>query len=281
MAVDGDDVGHPGDPRERRHRARHPHLHRPATASQEGADLLERDEAPMPDDRDAVADPLHLREDVGGEEDGPPRGAELVEDLVEGPLHQRIEALRRLVEDRQLRVVLEGLHDPQLLAHAPAVVAHGPAEVAWAEIQAVEEPRRGARAAGRRTTPGSPAGRSRSWCRRARSRRAGSRPGPESPRRRPACRGRAPGPIPRSGGGTRGGGGCRCSCRHRWDPGTRRSRRHARSARRRRAPGPPRRHARGRTAAGRSARSASSAPPSRSRPRREATPVDRRRPDRA
>ena len=142
----------------------------------------------MPDDRDAVADPLHLREDVGGEEDRPPGGAQLVEDLVEGPLHQRIEALRRLVEDRQLRVVLEGLHDPELLAHAPAVVPDGPAAgPASAELQAVEEPaaEHGRPAVERPQVVA--AGRSRSSCRRGRSRRAGSRPGRGSPRR-PAAR---------------------------------------------------------------------------------------------
>ena len=51
---------------------------------------------------------------MGREEDGSPRGAPFVEDLVEGPLHQRIEPFRGLVEDGQLGIVLERLHDPDV-----------------------------------------------------------------------------------------------------------------------------------------------------------------------
>ena len=43
---------------------------------------------------------------------------------IEGVLHERIEPLGRLVEDRQLRVVLERLHHADLLPHPAGVVAH-------------------------------------------------------------------------------------------------------------------------------------------------------------
>jgi hypothetical protein len=61
---------------------------------------------------------------VRGEEDRPAFGLERVEDLVERPLHQGIQAFGRFVEDGQLRIVLQRLDDPDLLAHAAGVVAH-------------------------------------------------------------------------------------------------------------------------------------------------------------
>ena len=181
-----------------------PHLHRPAAPGQERADLLEGDQAPAPHDRDPVADPLDLGQDVRGEEDGPARRPQLVEDLVEGTLHQGVQALRGLVEDGELRVVLERLDDPELLAHPAAVVADRAGEVARGELEAIEEPRPQDRRAaverpevveevdpGHRVVEGDPA-------------RAGSRPGPGSPRRRPRCPGRARAPRRPSGGGTPG-----------------------------------------------------------------------------
>ena len=53
-----------------------------------------------------------------------PSLAQVVHDPVEGLLHQRVEAFGRLVQHRQVRVVLEGLDHAQLLAHAARVVAH-------------------------------------------------------------------------------------------------------------------------------------------------------------
>ena len=58
-----------------------------------------------------------------------PAAAPLVEEVVERALHERVEALGRLVEDGQLRVVLERLDDADLLAHAARVVADRPLEV--------------------------------------------------------------------------------------------------------------------------------------------------------
>src|SRR4030067_233201 len=51
----------------------------------------------------------------GGEERGAAVGARLADERVEFLLDQRVQALRRLVEDEQLGPVHEGLHEPDLL----------------------------------------------------------------------------------------------------------------------------------------------------------------------
>ena len=94
-----------------------------------------RDEPPLPDDRDAVADALDLGEHVGREEDRPSVGLERIEDLVERALHQRIEALGRLVENRQLGIVLQRLDDADLLAHAARVIADQPLQRGRRQLQ--------------------------------------------------------------------------------------------------------------------------------------------------
>ena len=58
---------------------------------------------------------------------------------VEGALHERVEALGGLVEDRELGVVLQGLDDPELLAHAARVVADRPAQGPGVELEAVAQ----------------------------------------------------------------------------------------------------------------------------------------------
>src|SRR5205085_1110806 len=73
------------------------------------------------------------------EEDGASRSSHVLEDPVESVLHQRIEALGWLVEDRELRVVLEGLDHTQLLAHAARVVADASLQVVRRELQPLAE----------------------------------------------------------------------------------------------------------------------------------------------
>ena len=51
-------------------------------------------------------------------EDRPAFGLEDIEDFVERTLHERVEPLGRLVENRKLRIVLERLDDADLLTHA-------------------------------------------------------------------------------------------------------------------------------------------------------------------
>lgn len=77
--------------------------------------------------------------------DGPPGGPQVVKDRVERALHERVEPLRRLVEDGELRVVLEGLDDAQLLAHPTGVVADLAAQGGGPQLQPIEELRAAAR----------------------------------------------------------------------------------------------------------------------------------------
>ena len=96
-------------------------LHDAASPGQQLRHVLDRGQPAVADDRHPIAHPLDLGQDVRREEDRPTGGAALVEDVVERPLHERVEALRRLVEDGQLRVVLERLDDADLLAHPARV----------------------------------------------------------------------------------------------------------------------------------------------------------------
>ena len=95
-------------------------------ARQQRGHVLQGDQPALPDDRHAIADALHLGQDVRREEDRPAGLPQLVEHVVERALHERVEPLGRLVEDRQLGIVLERLDDADLLAHAARVVANQP-----------------------------------------------------------------------------------------------------------------------------------------------------------
>ena len=198
------------------------HLHVPLPPREQRRRLLQGDQPSLPDDRDAVADALHLGEDVRRKEDGPAFGLEPVEDLVERALHQRVEALGRLVENRQLGIVLQRLDDADLLAHAARVVADKPLERRTATAPAARTARGGARTDGRSARRDSRAASLRSGSRRARCRPAGSRSGGGSPRCRARCRDRARGRGRQSDGEIRAAGGSSCSSRLRSDPGSRR-----------------------------------------------------------
>ena len=99
----------------------------------------QRDDLAGAHDRHAVAQPLHLGQDVRREEDRATGLAPLVEQVVEGALHQWVEALGGLVEDGQLGIVLQGLDDADLLAHAARVVAHRPLERPAGHLQPVDQ----------------------------------------------------------------------------------------------------------------------------------------------
>ena len=62
------------------------------------------DGAAQPDDRHPVAECLHLRQDVAGEQHGAPALPFLLDAGAERSLHQRIEASGRLVQQKQLDV---------------------------------------------------------------------------------------------------------------------------------------------------------------------------------
>src|SRR5262249_2228242 len=78
-------------------------------------DAIDPDQAAVADDRDAVARPLDLAEDVAREEHRPALRLRLADDLVAGLLDERVEAGRRLVEDEQVGPVLERDDQPDLL----------------------------------------------------------------------------------------------------------------------------------------------------------------------
>ena len=80
--------------------------------------------------------------------------------VVERPLHERVEALGRLVEDGQLRVVLERLDDADLLAHAARVVADRPAQRRVVELEPVEQLGAAGRRPARTARPSSSSSRS-------------------------------------------------------------------------------------------------------------------------
>ena len=193
-------------------------------------EVLERvdgDQAPAPQDRHAVGHALDLRQRVRGEEDGPALRDDLPEQRVEALLHQRVEPGDRLVEDQQLRLVHEGLDQPELLAVAGRELAHRAVQlrvealrqrVAHAGDRPRRAARRGSRASPRRSAAGA-----------ARSRRAGSRRGAGSRGCRGGCRGRARRRSPTSAGSGPAAGASWSTSRRRWARGTRAPRRAGRS----------------------------------------------------
>ena len=76
-----------------------------------------------------MGDALDLGQRVGREEHGAALGADLAQQRVEAPLHERIEAGDRLVEDQQLRLVHERLDQAELLPVAGRELVHGPIEI--------------------------------------------------------------------------------------------------------------------------------------------------------
>ena len=107
------------------------------------------------DDDDVVADPLELAEQVRGDQD---RDAELGADPADQPEHVvapgRVEAVRRLVEQHQLRVVDQRLRQLDPLLHAGRVAADRavPLLVEPDVAQGVRRPLAGRRLAAARTS---------------------------------------------------------------------------------------------------------------------------------
>ena len=92
-------------------------------------DAIDLDEAALADDRDPVAGPVDLVDDVRRQEDRPAVGAGFADELEERLLDERVEPGRRLVEDEQVRLVLERHDQPDLLLVALGVLAEAPARV--------------------------------------------------------------------------------------------------------------------------------------------------------
>ena len=81
------------------------------------------DEAALPDDGDVVGQILDLRQDVAGQQDRGSRGDALADDCGELPLHERVEARRRFVEDQRIDVGRQRRDEHDLLAVALGVFA--------------------------------------------------------------------------------------------------------------------------------------------------------------
>src|SRR5665647_893176 len=89
-----------------------------------------------PDQADPVADEFHLGQHIGRQEDGGARRDRLLDERPELPLHERVETQGRFVEDEQVRLVHEGLHQADLLLVAVREVGELPAQV---EVEPVGE----------------------------------------------------------------------------------------------------------------------------------------------
>ena len=95
----------------------------------DGLDPVDLDEAALADDGDPVTGAVDLVDDVRRQEDGPAVVAGLADEPEERLLDERVEARGRLVEDEQVRPVLERDDQPDLLLVAPRVLLVPPARV--------------------------------------------------------------------------------------------------------------------------------------------------------
>ena len=80
----------------------------------DGRHVFHREQAAIAHERHAVADALHLGQQMGREKDGPPFLPHLVEQGVELVLDERVETGRGLVQDQQVRPVHERLDEGDL-----------------------------------------------------------------------------------------------------------------------------------------------------------------------
>src|SRR5665647_3528883 len=79
----------------------------------ERRDVLDRHQLALTDEGHAVADALHLGENVRRQEHGLPRLSGLLDQVMELVLHQRVEADGGLIKDEQLRPVHERLDEAE------------------------------------------------------------------------------------------------------------------------------------------------------------------------
>ena len=88
---------------------------------------------------DPIAHAVDFRQHVRRQEHGGPALTHIGEQRVEGLLHQRVEALGRLVQDEQRRIRLEGRDNGHLALHARAVFADAPVEIRVAEREPLQQ----------------------------------------------------------------------------------------------------------------------------------------------
>ena len=83
------------------------------------------DHLPLVDDRDAIADLLHLAEQMAGEEDGLAAiGGQTADQLAHFLDAGDVEAVHRLVQDHDFRIVEQSGGDAEPLAHAGGIGLH-------------------------------------------------------------------------------------------------------------------------------------------------------------
>ncbi len=193
------------------------------------------------DDPDAVGEHVGLLEVLRGEEDRDPVLLGQAPDLLpQRGAALRVEAGGRLVEEEQARLVHEREREVEPALH-PARVASGPCARRPRSARRARAARgrapRGRPCPGRAASPAGACARCRSAAGRARP--PGARRRSRGARRRPAWRRRSRprGRGPRSAAAAWSARGPSCSCRRRWDRGSRRSRRGRRRGRCRRRRG--------------------------------------------
>ena len=104
----------------------------------ERVDGVGLDQPAVADDGHPVAGLLDLGQDVARQEDRPARRLRLQHQLEEGLLDERVQARRRLVEDEQVRPVLERDDEADLLLVALGVLLVAPRRV---EVEPLDERR--------------------------------------------------------------------------------------------------------------------------------------------
>ena len=224
----------PGQAGERlgRDRAGEAQLHLVVGEVAQAFDAVHLDQPAVADDRDPIAGPLHLGQDVAREEDRAALVLGLADQGIERLLHERVEAGGRLIEDQQLRPMLERDDEADLLLVALRVLLELARRV---DLEALDErclvrrvdaaPQVGEVAQG--LAAGQPVVQG-ELARDVADARDGSRPGP------PTTRCRRPSPGRSSDGSGPGSCGWWSSCRRRSVPGIRRPRPGRRGGRHRR-----------------------------------------------
>src|SRR5258708_9254463 len=101
-------------------------------------DRLQRDHLALPEDRHASTHRLDLRKHMRGEKDRAPARREAGHDGAERLLYERIEAVRRLIEEQERRIVLHRDDEPQLLARAVGEELDAPDERCRGHVELVE-----------------------------------------------------------------------------------------------------------------------------------------------
>ena len=109
---------------------RAPHAHRRRDAGRQLGERRLGDEPAVVDDHDPVDRLLHLGEHVAGDEHAAAARREGAQEVAQPAHPLGVEAVRRLVEDEQLRLAEQRRREPEALPHPERVALHAPARCA-------------------------------------------------------------------------------------------------------------------------------------------------------